>query len=238
MEIAFYPGLTDLTSASKDKSAPWHYPVTATYRPPDSIVGRRADGEFAYDPDRLLRAGDANLREYGMALGEGLFQGAIFSLFRDALSATRAEDSLHVMLSLEAPSLRVLNWERLCGPVDDRPDGWDFLGLSQRTPLAVYVAGATDRRFPPIGFSAFRTLLVIASPTGADDAPPFDVSAATVAHLRGLVETPDHASDRCVVLARNRERLVVRRWPGYWSTLRRQVHRMAPGLPRHLRSWR
>src|SRR5262249_26827201 len=138
----------------------------------------------------------------GLLLGRWLFGEEVGRLFRDALAATPDggdDDRLHILLSLEAPSLRGLNWERLCGPVGGpRDGGWDYLGLHQRTPYAVYVAGTTGRRFPPVGFSALRVLLVVASPEGADDAPPFGATAVR----DGLRQALDSAAVPCDVLAR------------------------------------
>jgi hypothetical protein len=200
-EITLYPSVADLAPTPGAPPAVV-YPVTAMYRPPGMLLAQRAGGKFAFDPARLLASGFRDPRDYGLALGKRLFRGAIRGLFRTALAETPADDSLHVLLALEAPSLRDLGWERLCGPLDDGEAGWDFLGLSQRTPLALYVAGATDRRFPPVGFGAFRVLVVVASPAGSPDAPPFDVEAAYNAVLRGLGGTPGQPADRCVVLAR------------------------------------
>src|SRR4051812_46297974 len=102
-EITLYPNATDLLSSPVALQASEAYPVTALYRPPGSLSARRAGGAFALDPDRLLEAGFGDPKEYGRALGEGLFRGAIRDLFRNALAATPATDSLHVLLSLEAP---------------------------------------------------------------------------------------------------------------------------------------
>ena len=52
-------------------------------------------------------------------------------LFRDALSGTPPDQPLHVLLALEAKSLRAHQWERLVGPFGDV---WDFLAFNRAHP--------------------------------------------------------------------------------------------------------
>jgi hypothetical protein len=210
-EVTFYPQYADPGVAGREAVLRVRCPVLAVCRRPQELNVRRAGGWFECDRGALV-ANDARVPEYGRTLGRGLFGpdpnqlSEVGRLFREALASTPPDGSLHVLLSLEEPSLRGLGWERLCGPVEAATaDGWDHLGLNQRTPLAVYVAGATDRRFPPVGFADFRVLVVVAAPDGAAEAPPFDAGAAREAILRGLAGTPGGTGVRCDVLARGPE---------------------------------
>ena len=128
-EITILPNQNDLqatggTERPLQSGEAW--PVTAEYRASDSLSVERADGEFTYDREALLRAGSVWSREYGTVLGASLFRGGIRSLYDRARNVPEGQ-SLHVLLSLEASSLRALNWHFLCGPVS--PADWDFLGL-------------------------------------------------------------------------------------------------------------
>ncbi len=182
-EVTLYPTLADLKGVAPDPSK-IECPVSAEYRRSGDLNVQRESGTFECNRIELNQAGDADVSGYGRLLGRGLFRGQIERLFHTALGEN---DPLHVLLSLEAPSLRGLSWERLCGPVGvPLGDGWDFLGMSQRTPFAVYVAGGTTRSFPPLGFSALQVLLVVASPTGAGDALSFDADKIRNAILSGL----------------------------------------------------
>jgi hypothetical protein len=64
-EITLYPSAADLLRAPGAPPAAASYPVTAMHRPPGSLSARRAGGEFAFDPDRLLAA-EADPRSYGL----------------------------------------------------------------------------------------------------------------------------------------------------------------------------
>jgi hypothetical protein len=182
--------------------APAHavdFPVTALYRPaPErNLATQRGGGMFRLDESLRRQLLDAELdhRGYASALGHAVFQGSVRGLFSIALTDTPAGEPLHVLLSLEAETLRELRWERLLGPFGVGDAEWDFLALNQRTTLAVYVAGATHQKFPPVGLGALKVLLVVASPTDAADAPPFAID-----HTSDAVSRP--LGDQVTILAR------------------------------------
>lgn len=166
--------------------APQRHPCPGVGRLPSARVahghpsGRRVRRPFGRVAGKSRRRPP---RDYGLALGDWLFHGAVGKLFGTALTETSRGDRLHVLLSVGDGPLRGYNWERLCGPAESTAgrDAWDFLALNQRTPTALYVAGATDRRFPPVGFAAFRTLLVVACPSELSQAQRFDVTATATA---------------------------------------------------------
>jgi WD40 repeat protein len=196
-EITILPNQNDLRAqggTERPLQSLEAWPATAEYRAADSLSVERAEGAFAYDREALLRAGSVWSREYGTVLGASLFRGGIRALYDRARNVPDGQ-SLHVLLSLEASSLRALNWHFLCGPVS--AVDWDFLGLRPRTPFCLYQAGVTDSRFPPVGPSALQMLLVVASPHGAAEAPEFDVAGVAGAVRSGLGDP-----DRCDVLAR------------------------------------
>ena len=171
-EITFYPNESDLKREAADKTLPARYQVTVVYRPWDNLSATVESGQFEYTPAELEMLAGKAVR-YGQYLGEKLFCDPVAGLFQTALAGN--QDSLHCLLQLESKSLRGIRWERLRGPLARGPNGWNYLGMTSRTPLTVHVAGGVRRRFPPRGFSAFRSLLVVASPNRAWDAPAFDV---------------------------------------------------------------
>jgi hypothetical protein len=179
-ELTFYPAPPGVAE----------FPVTALYRAAEerNLAVQRAGGVFRHaEPlQRQLLNTALDHRGYGLALGRAVFDGPIRELFTAALADTPSGESLHVLLSLEAEPLRELRWERLVGPFGTAEADWDFLTLNQRTTLAVYVAGATHQKFPPVGLGAINVLLVVASPTAASDAPPFDIPGAVAAVAGGL----------------------------------------------------
>jgi hypothetical protein len=61
-------------------------------------------------------------RDYGVMLGQALFQGKVRDAFLHACA--QSEDPLSVQLFVEAPDLSPLRWERLCAPLDEQ---WHFL---------------------------------------------------------------------------------------------------------------
>ena len=201
-EIAILPNLNDLQAKGgvERRLQPNEvWPITVEYRPSLSLSMsvQRTDGTFAYDPDALMAADSVWSRDYGTILGKALFRENIKDLFARARAETPDGQSLHVLLSLEAASLRTLNWHFLCSPVGTSGE-WDYLGLLPRTPFSLYQAGATDGRFPPVGFSSFRVLLVLASPEGAEEAPRFNIDGMHKAVRAGL----DAARVPCDVLIR------------------------------------
>ena len=93
-----------------------------------SALPMRSEGELALnEADLQLLKQDA--KAYGRMLGESLFRGTVRDAFMQARS--EAESSVRVLLNVEDESLRLLRWERLCGPVGNV---WDFLALNQRAP--------------------------------------------------------------------------------------------------------
>jgi WD40 repeat protein len=137
----------------------------------------RREGSFALDADELAGAAP---REYGSVLGRALFRDEIRDAFKQALA--RADETLHVLLFVEADELRPLRWERLAAPLDG---GWTPLALDQRTPFALHLPSATDRRFPPLSRLDLRALIFVANPTRPErwGLSAFDV-AATVRGVR------------------------------------------------------
>src|SRR5262245_20903080 len=91
----------------------------------------RHEGTLQLDLTEL--ASQPTPKDYGLVLGRSLFRDEVRDAFVQAL--TKSEDSLRVLLFVEADDLKTLRWERLCAPVDR---GWDFLALTQRAPFCLY----------------------------------------------------------------------------------------------------
>jgi hypothetical protein len=121
-------------------------------------------------------------KAYGVMLGEALFFGQLGIAFTAAQA--RSPQDLQILLSIEAPDLKHLHWERLCAPI--RSGGrWDFLILDQRFSFTLYLPSPTDRRFPPIGRRDLNVLVVVANPPAENRyrLDSFDAEA-TVAGIR------------------------------------------------------
>jgi hypothetical protein len=145
----------------------------------------RAEGSLQLDRVDLLTLLDP--LAYGTLLGQGVFGRGV----RDAFVRARGGgETVHVLLFIEAPELRDLRWERLCGPLDD--ERWDFLARDPRVPLAIHLPTATDRRFPPFGRTDLRALVLVASPPGLERFrfAPFDAAAALATVRAGLGDLP------------------------------------------------
>ncbi len=137
-------------------------------------------GSFVVDEVELRGLGNA--QEYGTALGAALFRGPIRDVFIRALGG---KDPLHVLLSVDAPELRPLLWERLCGPTSH---GFQFLGLNQRVAYSRHIPSPVEREFKELRRSDLRALALIACPDGllAYGLTPFDVEAAAASIRDGL----------------------------------------------------
>ena len=136
------------------------YAVVWSEHVPGSTLEIRGEGRLVVDAEAVLAA--STPRDYGVRLGQALFAGATLDAFRAARA--RGRERLHVVLEVEAPELRTLRWERLCGPLGE---GWDFLRCDQRTPFTLRVASTSDRDYAPA--SDPRALVLVTSPTDLAD---------------------------------------------------------------------
>jgi len=154
------------------------YPIIAALTRPGGFLPLRREGtltldipalaEFQYDP-----------LAYGTALGQALFVDEIRDTFVKALG----DEPLRVLLSIEAPDLRALDWHRLAAPFDGR---WRCLAAQQNTPFSLAVPSPASAHFPAIGRHDLRALLLVAGPeslSGDYKLAPFDV-AATIASIQ------------------------------------------------------
>lgn len=102
------------------------WPVVVRHQPGSGGPALWSRGRLALDLaalDLLLPSSQA----YGLLLGEALFQADIRDAFvRAAAEAKVANESLRVLLIVEAAKLRGLHWEQLHAPLDR---GWDYLLL-------------------------------------------------------------------------------------------------------------
>src|ERR1700686_3605172 len=96
------------------------WPVVLEEKATDESLEIRSEGLFSLDLQTLST--QVTSRDYGMMLGQALFQGGVRDTFLHAQA--QSEDRLSVQLFVEAPDLRTLRWERLCAPLDEQ---WHFL---------------------------------------------------------------------------------------------------------------
>lgn len=161
-----------------------HWPVTAAFQEHPRSPAQVASGRFVLVLEELAAITDPKL--YGVALGRALFTDELRDLYVRAKSGT---GPLHFMLSLDAPDLRALDWERLCGP---RGAGMEPVGLDQRVAYSRYIPSPTAYEHGELRASELRALVLVANPEGLQNyrLAPFDAEAAVAAVREGLPGVP------------------------------------------------
>jgi CHAT domain len=147
----------------------------------------RTEGALALNAEDISQGlrGITDAKEYGTLLGHALFGGEIREAFTLALA--RSQALVHVLLFVEDTELKGLHWEWLCAPVDGK---WEFLATNVRTPFSLHLPSTTDHRFPSIGRSDLRALIVAANPRQLErfGLEAFDATAAVTGVQRALGE--------------------------------------------------
>lgn len=165
------------------------WPAAAVFSRAGEFLPVRDEGRLELDLD-LLR-GRFTPGEYGKFLGKALFQDTLRDGFNRALAqAGEEKERLRILLTVEAPELKSLHWERLCAPFDG---AWDFLSLRQETPFQLYLPSLASRRYPAIGRLDLRALVLIAGPDDLDGdygLDPFDIPGTAMAVQEALGEIP------------------------------------------------
>lgn len=177
----------EITIQSKSGESRW--PIVVRCKQPDGlIIHSKETLKLNQEDFNQLIAQSENEKEYGLLLGQALFQGAVRETFIRSLSKTTQDSHLRILLSIEVAEndpLKTLHWERLCAPIDT--DGsWHLLARDQRVPFSLYIPTLIDRYFPPMGRRDLRALVLVASPTNLDkyQLAPFDVQSV----LSGIQE--------------------------------------------------
>ena len=155
------------------------YPVIAALTRPGGFLPLRREGTLTIDIGSLAELQFEPLA-YGIALGKALFMDEIRDTFREGLAGG---EPLRVLLSVEAPDLRALDWHRLAAPFDGR---WRFLAVQQNTPFSLAVPSPASAHFPAIGRRDLRAIALVAGPeslSGDYKLAPFDV-ATTVSSIQ------------------------------------------------------
>lgn len=136
-----------------------YFPITVEFITAGNEVATKRLGKLLLN-DKIIQ----DLREYedwgepekyGRSLGELIFIEAI----RDALN--QAGTQLRVFLSVDAPELRGLRWERLATPAEDK---WQMLARNENTPFAISLASQRYVSFPPLQPKEIKALVVVAHP--------------------------------------------------------------------------
>ncbi len=169
-----------------ERQAEGGWPVSVCHERGEGSLALWSSGRFDLDLAALNAAETADL-QYGQILGKALFHSDIQDAFVRAVAEARtANDTLRVLLNVEAEDLRGLHWERLCARFDR---GWDYLLLSQQTPFSLYLPSQIERRFAPFGRRDLRAILLVAGPedlNGDYQLEHFD-REATIASLRAAL---------------------------------------------------
>lgn len=162
------------------------YPVIAALTRPGGFLPLRREGMLNLDAASLVELQYDPLA-YGTALGQTLFVDEIRDTFREGLAAG---EPLRVLLSVEAPDLRTLDWHRLAAPFDGC---WRIISTQQNTPFSLSIPSPASGHFPAIGRRDLRALLLVAGPEsllGDYQLDPFDVPATTESVRTALGEIP------------------------------------------------
>ncbi|MCG2786838.1 MAG: CHAT domain-containing protein, partial [Anaerolineae bacterium] len=174
----------DLTLQRKTEGG---YPVAASLTRPGGFLPLRREGMLILDPVALEELEHDPL-DYGTALGQVLFVDEIRDTFREGLSGG---EPLRVLLSIEAPDLRALDWHRLAAPIDG--GRWRFLASQQNTPFSLSISSPASVHFPAIGRRDLRALVLVAGPealSGDYKLAPFGVEATTASIQEALGDIP------------------------------------------------
>lgn len=160
------------------------WPVEAIVQDRPRTIPAVISGQFEVDMDDLRALVDR--RSYGEALGGALLRGAIRDAF---VRAVGGAEPLHLLLSIDAPELRPLLWERLCGPPGA---GFGFLALDQRVAYSRHIPSPVDHVFRELHGRDLRALVVIACPAELAQygLEPFDVEAMAASVRAGLGDIP------------------------------------------------
>ena len=171
------------------------WPVVVRYQPSSGELTQWRWGRLALDLNDMVALFHSE-KQYGELLGRALFREEIREAFVHAVAAvTSVDESLRVLLIVEADDLRHLHWEQLHAPLDGV---WDYLLLNQRTPFSLYTPSRIGRHFPPIGRRDLRALLLVSGREeleGDYGLSYFDIVATVSSVQRALGEIP------CDVLA-------------------------------------
>ena len=173
----------DLTLQRRTDSG---YPIIAALTRPGGFLPLRREGMLNLDIPALAELQYDQLA-YGTALGQALFVDEIRDTFREGLAGG---EPLRVLLSIEAPDLRALDWHRLAAPFDGR---WRCLACQQNTPFSLSVPSPASAHFPALGRRDLRALLLVAGLellSGDYKLAPFDVPATTASIQAALGDIP------------------------------------------------
>lgn len=162
------------------------YPVIATLTRPGGFLPLRRERTLNLDAAALKDLQFEPLA-YGTVLGKALFVDEIRDTFREGLAGG---EPLRVLLSIEDPDLRAIDWHRLAAPFDGR---WRFLSSQQNTPFSLAVPSPASSNFPAIGRRDLRSLVLVAGPeslSGDYKLAPFDVLATIAGVQTALGDIP------------------------------------------------
>jgi hypothetical protein len=118
---------------------------------------------------------------------------------RDTFVKALGDEPLRVLLSIEAPDLRALDWRRLAAPFDGR---WRLLAVQQNTPFSLSVPSPASAHFPALGRRNLRALVLVAGPeslSGDYKLAPFDVTATIASAQTASAKFPATSQSRCPV---------------------------------------
>ena len=160
------------------------WPVEAVLQDRPRTIAAVISGQFDLSMEDLRAV--VNPRAYGELLGAALFQGAIRDAF---VRAVGGAEPMHLLLSIDVPELRLLLWERLCGPSGA---GFGFVALDQRVAYTRYIPSPVDHDFRELRRRDLRALVLIACPEDLSNynLTPFDPEAMAASVRAGLGDIP------------------------------------------------
>lgn len=142
----------------KDKD---YYPVIVEFTKPNSEGIVQVKGEL-----RLNKQIQDTLQEfedwedtpdkYGKMLGELLFS---VGRIRDAWTA--AGDRKRILISVDTPELRDLNWERLAY---NKSTKWRLVAHNKKTPISINLASSHYVDLPPLQKTEMKALVIVSHP--------------------------------------------------------------------------
>jgi WD40 repeat protein/energy-coupling factor transporter ATP-binding protein EcfA2 len=176
----------DILEISLQRKTENAWPVVANLTSSGKFLPIRRESMLELDP-QSLHGLEFDPLEYGTLLGKALFVEDIRDTFAQALA--RGE-RLRVLLTVEAPELRTLDWHRLTAPVNGQ---WRFLAIQQNTHFSLDIPSPASANFPAIGRRDLRALILVAgldSLSGDYNLAPFNVESSIESIRTALSEIP------------------------------------------------
>jgi WD40 repeat protein/energy-coupling factor transporter ATP-binding protein EcfA2 len=178
--------MMDTLEISLQRKTEQAWPVVANLTSSGKSLPIRRESMMKLEPESL-HGMEFDALKYGTVLGKALFVDEIRDTFAQAIIRG---DRLRILLTIEAPELRILDWHRLTAPINGQ---WRFLAVQQNTHFSLDIPSPASSHFPVIGRRDLRALILVAgidSLSGDYNLAPFDVTSTIESIQAALCDIP------------------------------------------------